>query len=274
MSRMINFYPMKSKEAVHVVAAYQDFMRYKGVPEGLQRDGAPEEKVQKIIDINREMRVKDTWSKAGHPNKNPAEALRVNRLKRGVEVLMNRTIADDRVWPWAYMYFSDINSICATPILGWKTPISVCHGYTPEISAYLLYQFWEPIYFKIDKKYPSTKELEERWLGVNKTVGDILTYDILSLSSMKVIQRSSIWSADPKKTSIINKRIITNAEDDEELLIEEKEVAQQDPSKPVFKPNKPRGSTNKHKVKWHDTEEAFYDETEGINNFHDTVQGN
>src|SRR5210317_1186406 len=271
MSRMINFYPMKSKEAVHVVAAYQDFMRYEGVPEGLHRDGAPEEKVQKIMDINREMRVKDTWSEAGHPNEIPAEALGVNPLKRGVEVLMNRTGADDRVWPWAYMYFSDINNICSTPILGWKTPVSVHHGYTPDISSFLLYQFWELIYFKIDKKSPSTKELEGRWLGVSKTIGDILTYDILPLTSMKVIQKSSIQSVDPKKTSIINKQIITNTEDDEELLIEEEEVAQQDSSKPVSKPNIHHGRTNKHKVKWHDTEEASYDKTEGTTGFHNTI---
>ena len=44
MSRMLNFYSMKSKEAVHVVAAYQVFMRYEGVPEGLHRGGAPEDK--------------------------------------------------------------------------------------------------------------------------------------------------------------------------------------------------------------------------------------
>src|SRR5210317_1951086 len=226
MSRMINFYPMKSKAAVHVVAAYQDIMRYVGILEGLHKDRTPEAKVQKIMDINREMRVKDTWSKAGHPNENPAEALGVNPLKRGVEVLMNRTGADDRVWTWAYMYFSDINNICATPILGWKTPISVRHGSTLDISAYLLYQFWDPIYFKIDKKSPSTKKLEGRWLGVSKTTGDILTYDILSLTSMKFIQRSAIRSADPKKTSITNKQILMNTEDDEELLVEEEEVSQ------------------------------------------------
>src|SRR5210317_236118 len=150
MSKMLNFYPMKSKEAVHVVADYQDFMRYEGVPEGLHRDGSPEEKVQKIMEINREMRVKDTWSGAGHQNKNPAEALGVDPLKIGVEVLMNRTGVDDRVWPWVYMYFSDINNICTTPILGWKTLISVSHGYTPEISVFLLYQFWEPSYFKVN----------------------------------------------------------------------------------------------------------------------------
>src|SRR5210317_1142203 len=220
------------------------------------------------------MRVKDTWSKAGHPNKNPAEPLGVNPLKRGVEVLMIRTGADDRVWPWAYMYFSDINSICATPILGRKMPISVRHGYTPDISAYLLYKFWEPIYFKIDKKSPSTKELEGRWLGVSKTVGDILTYDILSLTSMKVIQRSAIRSANPKKTSIITKQIITTTDNDEELLIEEDEKVQVNPSQPVAKSNKPCERTNKHKVKWHDTEEASYDQTEGTTGFHDTTQGN
>src|SRR5210317_2348778 len=144
------------------------------------------------------------------------------------------------------MYFSDINNICATPILGWETPISVRHGYTVDISVYLLYQFWEPIYFKIDEKSPSTEELERRWLGVSKIVGDILTYDILSLTSMKVIQRSAIQSADPKKMSIINKQIFTSTDNDEELLVEENEEAQEDPSQSVSKPNTPRGRTNKH----------------------------
>ena len=50
-------------------------MRYEGVPEGLHRDLAPEEKVEKIIDLNREMMVKDTFAEAGHPNQNPVEAL-------------------------------------------------------------------------------------------------------------------------------------------------------------------------------------------------------
>ena len=60
MSRMINVYPMPSKAHGYVLKAYQDFMRYEGVPEGLHRDLAPEEKVGKIIDLNRDMMVKDT----------------------------------------------------------------------------------------------------------------------------------------------------------------------------------------------------------------------
>ena len=52
-------------------------MRYEGVPEGLHRDLASEEKVDKSIDMNREMMVKDTWAEAGHPNQNPVEVLGV-----------------------------------------------------------------------------------------------------------------------------------------------------------------------------------------------------
>ena len=137
MSLMINFYPMPSKASGYILKTYQDFMRTEGVPEGLHRDLAPEEKVDKIIDLNREMMVKDTWAEAGHPNENPVEALGVKPLKLGAQALMNRTGAPNGAWPWAYEHIAEINNICATPALGWKTPISVRHGYTPDISAYL-----------------------------------------------------------------------------------------------------------------------------------------
>ena len=125
MSRMINVYPMPSKSHGYILKSYQDFMRYEGVPEGLHRDKAPEEKVGKIIDLNREMMVKDTWAEPGHPNQNLVEALGVKVLKSGIEQLMNRTGADDGAWPWALKYIADINNHCTSPIHGWKTPISV-----------------------------------------------------------------------------------------------------------------------------------------------------
>ena len=77
ISRMIGVCPMKSKEAIHIVAACQDFMRHEGVPQALHRDAAPEQKVEKIMEINRDMKVKDSWSEPGHPNQNPVEAIGV-----------------------------------------------------------------------------------------------------------------------------------------------------------------------------------------------------
>ena len=60
ISRMINVYHMPSKENIHIVKAYKDFIRYEGVTESLHRDLAPEQKVDEITDLNRNMIVKDT----------------------------------------------------------------------------------------------------------------------------------------------------------------------------------------------------------------------
>lgn len=71
--RCLNVYHMPSNKSGHVLKAYQDSMQYEGVPEGLHRDLASEQKIDKIMQISRDMRVKDTWSEAKHPNQNPAE---------------------------------------------------------------------------------------------------------------------------------------------------------------------------------------------------------
>ena len=161
----------------------------------------------------------DTWAKAGHPNENPAEALGVQPLKRGVLVLMTRTGQHAESWSWAYKYISQVNKICSTPVLGWKTPISVRHGYTPDISAWLQYEHWEKVYFKVDEQSPHSKEAPGYWLCVSEHVGDLMTFDIWSDATKQVIQRSAIRSADPKKGSIRNKRVNfeveTNQEDPE-----------------------------------------------------------
>ena len=61
LSRCINVYHMPSNKSGHVLKAYQDFMRYEGVPSCLHRDLSPEQKiVEKIIQLNRDLRVKAT----------------------------------------------------------------------------------------------------------------------------------------------------------------------------------------------------------------------
>ena len=65
---MLNVYPMPSKAQGYIIKSYQDFMRCEGVPEALHRYLTPEVKVEKIINLNRDMMVRDTFAEAGHPN--------------------------------------------------------------------------------------------------------------------------------------------------------------------------------------------------------------
>ena len=131
---------------------------------------------------------------------------------------MNRTGAYDSLWSCALKYIADINNICATPVLGWKTPISVQHGYTPDISAFLNYQCFQKIYFKFDEASPKSDEAPGYWLGVSDTVGDAMTFDIYSVKSGKVIQRSAIRPADPTLGGFTNNRVQFPEEEDEENL--------------------------------------------------------
>ena len=71
---------MPSKESIYILKAYQDFMRYEGVPQSLHQDLAPEQKTDEIIDLNRRMIVKDTWSEAGIPEQNALEQAGVRIL--------------------------------------------------------------------------------------------------------------------------------------------------------------------------------------------------
>ena len=128
---------------------------------------------------------------------------------------MDRTGALDIVWPWACTHWCDVNNICATPVLDWKTPILVCHGHTPDMSAFLQHQFWERICFEVDESSPSTKELPGYWLGVSKTVGDAMTFDIHSPTSDKVLQRSAICPATEANGGFPNKRL-SFPDDDED----------------------------------------------------------
>ena len=271
MSRMLNVYPMPSKAQGYILKSYQDFMRYEGVPEGLHRDLAPEEKVEKIINLNRDMMVRDTFAEAGHTNQNPAEALGVKPLKQGAEQLMNRTGAESGAWPWAHKYIASINNVCATPVHGWKTPISVRHGYTPDVSAFLQFQFWEKVYFKVDNQHPDSKEAPGYWMGVSDTVGDAFTYDIWSDTTKKVIQRSAVRSADPNKGGIPNLRVEFDADfvsQEEPEIVEPSNILDDPlllcPPSPIKKGVR----TNKHKVRWHDTQEPPPINLDG---FHDAV---
>ena len=85
-----------------------------------------------------------------------------------------------------------------------KTPTESATGYTPDISAYIHLQFYDPVYYyDQDEKFPSTKEKLGRWLGPVDHVGDQMTYHILT-NKNTIISRSTICPA--TNNSTLNKR--------------------------------------------------------------------
>ena len=220
----------------------------------MHRDQAPEQMCNKITEWNRQMMIKDSYAEPGHPNQNPVEAECIQILKAGLQGIMTRTSAPEASWPFILKYLCDVNNHCATPMLNWKTPISVRHGYTPDISAFLQFQFYEPIYFQVDESSPSTGEAAGYWIGVADNVGDALTYHIWSHKTRNVLQRSVIRTADPKRGGIINMKHPFDEDSDEEVDVVEPGTTLEDVAIPIkAKDPSPKlkclTRTAKHKVR-------------------------
>ena len=199
---------------------YKEFIRDQGIPSGLHRDNAPEQKSHVVTQLNRDYGIKESFAEAGYPNQNPVESKAIKWLKRAGERLLNHTGAPDYVWLWAYQYLALVNNWTADRTLRWKCPHTKRFGVTPDISALLSFHFYEPIYYlDIEEPTPLSREKAGYWLGVAHNVGDALTYHILTDESQQVIQRSVVRSR--RGEHGINRRVTFNPNLDPAVTLDE-----------------------------------------------------
>ena len=116
------------------------------------------------------------------------------------------------MWLQAAQYMADIHNVTADETLDWNTPWSKRRCATPDISAFLQYQFWEPVFYHDHtEKFPKTKEKCGRWLGVAHNIGDAMTFKVLAENN-QILERSVIRSArDPERP---NKTVQATEESD------------------------------------------------------------
>ena len=109
---------------------------------------------------------------------------------------MDRTGTPAKFWLLCLLYVVQLLNHMAVESLGWKTPIQVATGQRPDISAFLYFTFWQPIYYAItDHSHFAPLEKCGRWVGICDHKGDALTYWILTDDTQKCIPRSNIHSA-------------------------------------------------------------------------------
>ena len=184
---------MKSKSEMPLT--YQAFMQEQGIPACLHSDGAAEQKSEKVKSLNREYLVKESYSEPYNPWQNPVEPQCIKRLKKTAHLMMDRVGAPEFVLLDAMIYVALVNNWTADGILGWITPFERRHGYTPDISALLRFQFFEKVfYLECDQNFPSSKEKAGYIIGVAMNVGDALTSKILTEDHETTLYRSVVRS--------------------------------------------------------------------------------
>ncbi len=89
-------------------------------------------------------------------------------LKSAVKVVRMRTGGPEHLWFQAMEYMADIHNVTADETLNWITPYQKRHGMTPDISPYLQFQFYEPVYYMdTEESFPGTREKTGRFIGVS-----------------------------------------------------------------------------------------------------------
>jgi hypothetical protein len=106
--------------------------------------------------------------------------------------VLNLSGAPAHTWLLALTYVCFLLSHLASAALDWKPPLQVLTGQTPDISKFLHFSCFKPIYYHAySDTFPSTLNEEQGWwVGIAVHVGDALRYKILT-KNKKVIYRSA-----------------------------------------------------------------------------------
>ena len=188
------------------VNTLEDQIRQRGAMDRLLSDNAQAEVSKKVKDILRAYAIGDWQSEPGNQNQNPAET-RYRTIKAYTNNIMNRTGAPPNCWLLCMMYVCILLNHLACAALGYEIPMTKMDGQTKDISALNCYHFYQPVYFsEPNASFPSEpKERLGRWVGIAETVGDALTFKVLTDDTQKVICTSVIRPADNPLSE--NKRV-------------------------------------------------------------------
>eukprot|EP00934_Nitzschia_sp_Nitz4_P009388 Nitzschia sp. Nitz4//scaffold547_size3361//334//3245//NITZ4_009269-RA/size3361-snap-gene-0.1-mRNA-1//-1//CDS//3329554282//9378//frame0 len=193
-SLVIDVYPLISPK--HFVSTLEDVIRSRGAMDTLISDRGSNEISNRVKDILRALSIRDWNSEAHYQHQNHAER-RYRDLETTCNLVFNMTGAPSECWLFCLHYVAYILNHTATRSLGWRTPLEKLTGITPDISAITRFRFWEPVYFAThDPSFPSdSTELLGRFLGFAPNVGHALTFQVLNITSGRVLQRSQLRSA-------------------------------------------------------------------------------
>ncbi len=87
---------------------------------------------------------------------------------------MKRRRATKRLWDFAMTYAADICCVTAHPLVALEgcAPYKVVTGNTPDISEWLEFDWYEPIWYYDSFDFPAgDKRLIGCWLGVAHRIG-------------------------------------------------------------------------------------------------------
>jgi len=176
-------------------AILQNFIRKVGAPDGIFSDNAGEETSKAVKQILRYFAIDDMQSEPGNQWQNYAER-QIQELKKMSNLFMDRSGCPPAFWLLCLLFCITLLNHLALESLNWMTPLQACHGPKSDISPFVAFHWWEPVYFdNPEASYPLTTEKLGRVVGIAENQGDLMTWLILDVETGSVTPHSLVRSA-------------------------------------------------------------------------------
>jgi len=128
------------------VNTLEDNIRERGAMDKLISDCAKAEMSLRVQQILRALFISAWYSEPYHENQNFAEN-RYGTIKSTTNRVMNRSGAPANTWLLCLMYVCLLLNHLASAALNWIPPEQKLTGRTPDISKFLHFSFYEPVYY-------------------------------------------------------------------------------------------------------------------------------
>jgi hypothetical protein len=166
------------------------YIRTHGAAKKMFCDNAKAQTSEEVKQLYRNFGIDDGNSEPHYQNQNHAER-EIQDVKKALIHLMNVTNTPTNMWPLCVEYICLLKNHTARSSLKDRMPIEKRTGSTPDISKFLTYRWWEPVYYLNEEG----TECLGCWAGVAEHVGDELTYVVVSNKTGHAMYRSDLRTA-------------------------------------------------------------------------------
>ena len=169
----------------------QEFLQDIGIPRHIHTDVAKEMTLGTWQKVCKEAGIKTSTSEPYSPWQNRTE-VEIRELKRHVRRLMSRTQTPKQLWDFCTLYTTDLRNRIVRPLRQQhgRTPYEILTGNTPDISEFLEFEWYQPVWYYEPTAFPEQRKHLARWIGVAHRVGQAMCYWLLPESGIPIARTS------------------------------------------------------------------------------------
>ena len=156
---------------------YQDYIREVGAPTVLLADNSKTQNGKKWTKTSRDYAIQQKNSVPHNQNQNSSER-KIQEVKKKTVHALRTSCAPLVFWCYCLKFVVDCLNHTASARTGWRTPMELYSGDTPDISMFR-FEFWQAVeVFDNPAPFPSPKMIDARFIGIAWDHGDPFTYRV------------------------------------------------------------------------------------------------